>query len=365
MTAAQMKTMGVEKPQIRVFAAGQTYVDTNLSQVPAGSQIDGPGIIVKSRGHIAFQFWNDKYSHKNEIWSYSSLCEDLDIKFAYFYLLTQAEELVSLAKSKSVKLPQLAVADTDRLAIPVPPIEVQREIVSILDKFTVLEAELEAELEARRKQYEHYRNELLTNDSISRNRFTLESICTLITSGGTPPTDKQDEYYGGDIPWVRTTDVSNSGIFDTPIKITAEGLKNSSAKMIPPQSLIIAMIGATVGKVAYTEIEVSTNQNCCNLVIDPQIANYKYVYHWLLNSTQMLISLAPGAVPILNAGAIRQISIYLPDVPTQTQIANQLDQFSDLTMSLDSGLPAEISARRKQYEYFREKLLTFKELEVA
>ena len=257
----------------------------------------------------------------------------------------------------------------ESLVFPVPPLEIQKEIVKILDNFTLLEAELElmikAELDDRKKQYIYYRNTLLNDASKPRRKYRLEEICTLITSGGTPSTSKQEEYYGGEIPWVRTTDVSDIGIYDTPKKITADGLKNSSAKMIPSKSVIIAMIGATVGKVAFTEIPVSTNQNCCNLVFNSTIANYKYIFYWLLNNTQLLIDLAPGAVPILNASVIRNISVELPDINEQIKVANILDRFSRLIADIERDFPSECISRRKQYEYYREELLSFKELESA
>lgn len=257
----------------------------------------------------------------------------------------------------------------ESLVFPIPPIEIQNEIVNILDKFTLLEAELErlieVELEDRKKQYIYFRNTLLNDANKPRQKFKLEDICTLITSGGTPSTSKQEEYYGGDIPWVRTTDVSDVGIYDTPKKITADGLQNSSAKMIPSKSVIIAMIGATVGKVAFTEIPVSTNQNCCNLVINSTKANYKYIFYWLLNNTQLLIDLAPGAVPILNASVIRNITIELPDINEQVKVANVLDRFSDLIADIEKDFPSECISRRKQYWYYLEELLNFKVLESA
>src|SRR5690606_21602991 len=101
-----------------------------------------------------------------EMWSYTVTDHRADLKFIYYYLLCQTERLQALAQATSVKLPQLGVADTDRLPIPVPPLEVQREIVRILDTFTALEAELEAELAARRAQFAHYRDELLEGEGV-------------------------------------------------------------------------------------------------------------------------------------------------------------------------------------------------------
>lgn len=162
MTASKMKTIGGGGP-IRVFAGGQTVADVAEDAIPAKDVVRVPSIIVKSRGHIGFSYYERPFTHKTELWSYSIDAAGVDQKFVYYYLLTQVEKLQALARATSVKLPQLSVRDTDTLGVPVPPLEVQREIVRVLDQFT----QLEAELEARRAQYEHYAGELLSIRRVS------------------------------------------------------------------------------------------------------------------------------------------------------------------------------------------------------
>jgi type I restriction enzyme S subunit len=166
VTAQSMKSLPKGDGSVRVFAGGRTLVDVDSGALAENLVISGPGIIVKSRGIIEFAFWEGLFSHKNELWSYVAKSRKLDLKFAYFYLLTKTEEFRSLARSKSVKMPQLATPDTDEYRIPIPPLEVQHEIVSILDKLDALVNDLTfglpAEITARRKQYEYYRNQLLT-----------------------------------------------------------------------------------------------------------------------------------------------------------------------------------------------------------
>lgn len=189
---------------------------------------------------------------------------------------------------------------------------------------------------------------------------TLGEICNSVTSGGTPSTNRPN-YYGGTIPWVRTSEVDYRPIFTTEIKISDEGLQKSAAKWIPAYSVIVAMIGATAGKVAWNEVDVTTNQNCCNLIIDTDQANFKFVYYWLCREYGNLQTLAPGAVSIINAGKIKQYPIPIPPLPEQARIVAILDKFDALVNDISIGLPAEIAARRKQYEYYRNRLLTFKE----
>ena len=166
ITASRMRTLEPGNKDVRIFAAGSTFVDTDSSFIPDKGILEGPAIIVKSRGHIGFEYYEGKFTHKNELWSYSLTSDLVEQKFIYYYLLTQAYHLHELARGKSVKLPQLAVKDTDELLVPVPSLEEQQRIVDILDRFDALTSSLSeglpAELAARRSQYEYYRNQLLT-----------------------------------------------------------------------------------------------------------------------------------------------------------------------------------------------------------
>lgn len=159
--------------------------------------------------------------------------------------------------------------------------------------------------------------------------YKVEEICSKVTSGGTPNTRK-DEYYGGNIPWVRTQEVNFNRLYDTEIKITEEGLNNSSAKWIPENSIIIAMYGATAGKVAVNKIPVTTNQACCNLIIDKEKADYRFIYYNILSRFASIANMAVGgAQQNLNAGMIKDLVINLPDLPTQTAIAEILSSLDD------------------------------------
>lgn len=159
--------------------------------------------------------------------------------------------------------------------------------------------------------------------------YKLGDICNKVTSGGTPNTRK-NEYYGGIIPWVRTQEVNFNRLYDAEIKISDEGLKNSSAKWIPENSVIIAMYGATAGKVAINKIPVTTNQACCNLIIDNDKADYRFVYYNILSRFSSIANMAVGgAQQNLNAGMIKDLPLYLPDLPTQTSIAEILSSLDD------------------------------------
>ena len=183
---------------------------------------------------------------------------------------------------------------------------------------------------------------------------TLGEVAIKISSGGTPNTGVSS-YYDGNIPWLRTQEVGSGDIWDTGIKITESGLKNSSAKMIPENCVIVAMYGATVGKVGINKIPLCTNQACANIQLNEDVANYRYVYHFLLSQYEYIKSLGAGSQTNINAQIVKNLSIPIPPLPVQTEIVRILDTFTELT----AELTAELIARKKQYEYYREQLLSF------
>ena len=247
-----------------------------------------------------------------------------------------------------------------KLSIPVPPMEVQEEIVRVLDSF----AELEAELEARRRQYAYYRDILLTfEERVSR--VTLGEICLAVCSGGTPNKKHPEFYENGSIPWLRTQQVAFNEIHEVDSYITEAGLKGSSAKWIPANCVIVAISGATAGRCAINKIPLTTNQHCLNMEIDASVADYRYVYHCICKQNEELLSLKEGARGDLNASRIKGLTIPLPSLEEQRRIVAILDQFDALVNDFSQGIPAEIEARRKQYEHYRDRLLDFPRKELS
>lgn len=194
---------------------------------------------------------------------------------------------------------------------------------------------------------------------------TLEEIAIKISSGGTPNTSVST-YYNGDIPWLRTQEVGSGDIWDTEVKITKLGLENSSAKMIPENCVIVAMYGATVGKVGINKIPLCTNQACANIHLNEKIANYRYVYHFLLSQYEYIKSLGAGSQTNINAQIVKKLQVPIPcpnnpekSLAIQKEIVRILDTFTKLTAELTAELTKEIELRQKQYEYYRDMLLAF------
>lgn len=161
ITAGKMAALNKEGAPIRVFAAGNTIADVNEGDIPEKDVIREPGIVVKARGYIGFAYCERPFSHKGELWSYTAKGLPVNLKYLYYYLLTQAKQLHILARSKSVKLPQLSTGDTDNLFVPLPPRPVQDEIVKALDAMDAVVKALEEERKARFEQFEAMRDKFL------------------------------------------------------------------------------------------------------------------------------------------------------------------------------------------------------------
>ena len=276
-----------------------------------------------------------------------------------FYCLKNKQDYIYGTK-KGGGVPHVHISDIQNMDIPVPPLPVQEEIVRILDNFTELTAELQAELQARKKQYEYYRNELINNSLFSN--VELRSVVKKSSSGGTPKKNVSEFYNNGVIPWIRTQDVTFNEITEVSSFITEEAVKKTSAKWIPENCVIVAISGASAGRCAINKIKATTNQHCLNLEIDESKALYKYVYYCICSRYDELIERKQGARGDLNSSLILGINIPVPSLAEQKHIVNILDYFNTLCNDLTTGLPAEIESRQKQYEYYRDKLLAFKPL---
>ena len=180
-------------------------------------------------------------------------------------------------------------------------------------------------------------------------------------SGATPKKSEKTYYEGGTIPWIRTQDVKFNEIYEVDSFITEKAVKETAAKWIPENCVIVAISGATAGRCAVNKIRATTNQHCLNLQINDELALYRYVYYCVLNSYDELLSKKQGARGDLNSSLILSTEIALPCIDEQKRIVDLLDRFDKLCNDLADGLPAEIEARQKHYEYYRDKLLSFKE----
>lgn len=169
----------------------------------------------------------------------------------------------------------------------------------------------------------------------------LGDVCSNVCSGGTPKSTNLS-YYGGEIPWLNTKEIDFNRIYSTEKTITDSGLNNSSAKWIDPNTVTVAMYGATAGKSCIVKVPMTTNQACCNLTINDELADYEFVYYSLKNDYTTLASLANGgAQQNLNAQIIKDYVLQMPSLADQHRIASilsSLDRKIELNNKINANL---------------------------
>ena len=323
--------------------------------------------------------------------------ENISSKFLYYSLLSKQHVIKSKVRKASV--PRLSKEDIEKLFIPLPSLSLQNKIVKILDKFQVILADtkglLPEEIAQRQKQYEYYREKLLTFEIdcdkthertliISNDYYDLlEKVSRLvgitfevkarveekplgeivtIVLGGTPNKNVREYWDNGSIPWMSSGEVNKRNIYITDNYITEKGYRNSSATLVPKNSTVIALAGQgkTRGMVARIKIELSTNQSLATLVPKEKIIN-DYLFYFLNAQYLKLrsISSGDGSRGGLNKEILSKFLILLPPLHVQQHIVSILDKFYTLVHDITEGLPKEIELRQKQYEYWREQLLSF------
>jgi len=255
--------------------------------------------------------------------------------------------------------PKLNQENLNKIEIPLPPLPIQQEIVNILDNFTALQQNLEDELAMRQKQYEHYREKLLTFEEGECEWKKLGEVSLTVYAGATPSTKIKEYWEDGDIRWMSSGEVHQGQVKEVAGRITKLGYEKCSTKMVPVNSIVIALAGQgkTRGTVAITRVELCTNQSICAVVPDVTKAIPDYMYYYLKGQYMNLrqVSSGDGTRGGLNLKMINGYEIPVPPLSKQLQIVQTLDRFE----SLISNLKTEIELRKKQYEYYREKLLTF------
>ena len=268
--------------------------------------------------------------------------------FLSYYFRTEEFSRKKQRYSRGTKVIELSAVNLAKILIPVPPLEVQCEIVRILDQFTTLEAELEAELEARQAQYEYYRNQLLSYDALASR---------------------------GPVEWVKLKDIvsmrAGSSITSKDIATVADsshvypcyganGIRGYvSAVTNRDNASIIGRQGALSGNISFAEAPFFATEHA--VVVTPKV---KLVLRWLYHTlivAELSKYVTKSAQPGLSVRRLEQVEVLFPSIEEQQRIADILDRFDALVNDISSGLPAEIAVRRAQYEYYRDRLLSFPE----
>lgn len=325
--------------QVPVYGSGgiMKYVDEYV--------YDKPTVLIPRKGslsnlfYVDTPFWNVDTIFYTEIDS-NQICP----KFLFHFLSTQKLEKLNMAGG----VPSLTQTILNRLPIPIPPLSVQSRIVEILDKFTAMEAELQAELELRKKQYAYYREQLLNFSYTPPSEFNVVyKKLGEVAEIGTGHSNRKDEVTDGAYPfYVRSKNILRSSTYQF----------DETAIVIPGEGGIGDIFHYVVGKYALHQRAYRIR-----LQSEEQVLS-KFLYYYMTSAFKgFIVSKSVGATATsIRKPMIEEFPIPIPPLSEQARIVEILDKFDTLTNSISEGLPLEIKLRRQQYEYYREQLLDFR-----
>ena len=328
---------------------------------------EGETITVAGSGAYAgfVMYWNEPI-FVGDAFSIKANGEQVLPRYIYHFLLSIQEKIHDLKSGGGV--PHVYAKDVARFVIPLPPLSVQQEIVRILDKFTQLEAELEAELDCRKRQYEYYRNKLLTFSEIGGGTKvewkTLGEVGEVTKLAGFEFTNYVKYNDTGKIIALRGLNVKGSLDLSDVKYIDESDFSKLNRSKLYINDMLFTYVG-TVGSVALIpeNDKYYLAPNVARIRFLDRKINPRFMFHYFqsdeFKKKQINRYLGSSSMKNLTMENIRKFQIPLPPLEEQQRIATILDKFDTLVNSISEGLPKEIALRRKQYEYYREQLLRF------
>lgn len=256
----------------------------------------------------------------------------------------------------------IVISTLKSFPIPIPPLEIQEKIVKILDKMTEYVTELTSELTSRKKQYSFYRDKLLSfeNEVYKVEWKPLSEIAKDFGRGKSKHRPRNDaRLYGGDIPFIQTGDIREAGKWVENFSQTYSDFGLEQSKQWEKGTLCIT-IAANIAETGLLGFDACFPDSVIGFVANPEFAITEYVYYYLNSIKDYLANKSYGsAQDNLNLSSFSSLKIPVPSLEIQSRIVQVLDNFDTVCHDLNIGLPKEIELRQKQYEYFRDKLLTF------
>ncbi len=354
VSAEKLKSLNVGG-NVKLLSVGKFEGRTN-EEVAQKVVNSGEVVTIPSGGTANIKYHDGKFVDGGNILLSSKDPNKYFLKFIYYYLLKKNDYIQSCFRGGSVQHPDMA--KIVEIKIPVPPMEVQCEIVRILDNFT----ELTAELTARNNQFSFYREKLISSTSVTYKLKEVVDICLGLTA--TP------NYVEKGVTFISAKDTSKDFLDLSDVKyISKEDYDKATSNAKPRNGdVLFTRVGSNLGHPVIVECDI----DLCMFVSlgfmrvkNKKLLSNKYLKHWI-NSKHFWSQVngkTYGAAKInLNTGWLNEFYISLPPLDEQNRIVNLLDSFETFCKDVNKGLPAEIEARQKQYEYYRDKLLTFKKL---
>ena len=321
--------------------------------------------VAGSGAYAGFVMYWDKPIFVSDAFSIECDKSYLNIKYIYYFLQNNQMKIHSLKKGGGV--PHVYFKDMQKFLVPVPPLEVQDEIVKILDSFIALTTKLTTELTARKKQYSWYRDYLLKFEN-KVEKSKLSEVATIKARIGWQGLTKEEYLITGNYYLITGTDFQNGEInLKNCYYVNEERYIQDKNIQLKNDDVLVTKDG-TLGKVAYvSNLDKPATLNSGIFVIrsiDTNKLLNRYLFHYLKAPYLMKYAqnkLTGGTIKHLNQNVIVDFEIPLPPLEVQKRIVEVLDNFEKICNDLNIGLPAEIEARQKQYEFYRNFLLTFKE----
>ena len=337
--------------EIPVLTAGQTFIlgYTNEKEGIYNASPEKP-VIIFDDFTGAFKWVDFPFKAKSSAMKMITSKSDVLIRYLY--------HLMGFLNYSSDEHKRLWISVYSELQVPVPHLEVQREIVHILDSFTLLTAELTAELTARKKQYEFYRDNLIKKEQHISEVKKLADVANIYDSLHQTPSYSNSGY-----SMVRVQDIKGGYVDEDKTLKVDESVWNLFTQKYTPRlkDIVVSRVGS------YGNFALIPNDKCClgqNVALIHPNINPKYLYHVLMSTMtkQWINNNVKGASQkSFSLADIKRVPVPVPKENIQQRIAEVLDNFEAICTDLNIGLPAEIEARQKQYEYYRDLLLTFAE----
>lgn len=293
--------------------------------------------------------------------------DDVMVDYLAHILRSRGQDILRKASKTGGSVTSINSPQLLNYTIPVPPLEVQREIVRVLDQFTQLEAELEvelkAEMKARRHQYDYYASALLTVDN-DLPRVKFGDVAKIVRGASPRPIQNFLTDDTGGVPWIKIGDVPAAGkyITGTAQRVTLAGAAKS--RRVMPGDFVLSN-SMSFGRPYISKLEGCIHDGWLAISEFEEAYLHDYLYYLLRSApiqSEFARKAGAGTVQNLNAEIVRSIIIPLPPRQEQERVVELLDRFDSLVNDISVGLPAELSARRKQYEHYRDRLLTFKKV---
>ncbi|EIB8311635.1 restriction endonuclease subunit S [Escherichia coli] len=338
-------------------------------------EFDEVAIVIPGEGGIGdiFHYVEGKYALHQRAYRIRITTNAVDTKFLYYFMSSSFKQYI-LTKSVGATAISIRKPMLEGFKVPIPSpdnpeksLAIQSEIVRILDKFTALTAELTAELNMRKKQYNYYRDQLLSFEEGEVEWKSLEDIA-LFRRGSFPQPYGNSEWYDGEgcMPFVQVADVADSGFtLHTKTKQQISKIAQSKSVFVEAGTIVVTLQG-TIGRVAITQYDCYVDRTLAIFTNFKVKINKKYFAYQLKAKFDSEKEFARGStLKTITKEEFSKFQLPLPSINEQNRIVSLLDKFDTLAHSIKQGLPREIELRQKQYEYYRDLLFSFPKPETA